>query len=78
MIYYSIYDKKEIREKCECGHCVDLDGFKNRLTAWHANRLLFTDSLEKVNELMENNSNCVAFKANYFSDFKQREDYIKL
>jgi hypothetical protein len=78
MIYYSVYDIKEIREKCDCGHCINLNGFKNTLTTWHANKLLFTDSIEKVNEFIKNNNNYIAFKAKYSGTFEQQEDYIKL
>lgn len=75
MIYYSIYSKNEIRENCQCGLCINADGFKNTLSTWHASRLLFTNDTNKVSEFVKRKTDIIIYSARYNEKLRQLEDY---
>jgi hypothetical protein len=77
-IYYSVYDKRELRNKCKCGKCVDKDGFKTVLSTWHASCLKFTRDLDMARDIAgKDKENFVIFSQEHdwggmdtFSDMK--------
>ena len=76
---YSVYKRKDLRENCNCGKCVNHDGFSNVLKTWHAPRCLFTDDINKVISLVNDNTDeYIIYQGRYSSRSELLSDYVEI
>lgn len=74
MKYYEVYLKKDLREKCKCGLCVNHNGFKTTLTTWHAAPIYTGEDIDSAREIKVENPNSIIFEEERAWNYKQLTD----
>jgi hypothetical protein len=60
---YTVFNRADLRENCDCGKCIDRMRFKNRLKTWHAKSLVYTENVDRAKTYVSDNKEQVVFKS---------------